>query len=75
MHWAALLSAHKEALILFGIALISAMRNELPSPLNKVEILVWGYGWVHDALKTLVNLKSPGAALNQAPGDQSQKQK
>jgi hypothetical protein len=82
MHWVAAVVhwlggavvRHKESLVLFGLGLISAMRNELPSPLNRVEIFVWWYGWIHDALKTLVNLKSPGAALNQAPGDQTKKQ-
>lgn len=67
MHWtsevaqwlAGFMSRHSEGLTLLVLAFVATMREQLPSPLNRIEMLVWLYDWVHDALKTLVNLRTP----------------
>lgn len=52
-------SQHKEGIGLLALALVATMRDELPPPFNRFGLLVWFYGWIHDALKTLVNLRRP----------------
>jgi hypothetical protein len=64
------LAAHKEALSLFALAAVVTMREELPSPLNRVALLVWGYAWLHDALKTFVSFRAP-AGKSTAPTNEA----
>ena len=53
------LTANGPVLSLLALAFIVTMREELPPPLDRVPVLVWLYGWLHDALKTFVSFRSP----------------
>jgi hypothetical protein len=53
------LTANGPVLSLLALALIVTMREELPPPLDQIPVLVWLYGWLHDALKTFVSFRSP----------------
>ena len=48
-------------LSLLLLAFIVNMREELPAPFNRIQAVVWLYGWLHDALKTFVSFRSPSA--------------
>ncbi len=50
---------HKEGLGLFALAVIATMRPLPPPPLDRVPTLSYLWGWLHDALNTLINLRSP----------------
>jgi hypothetical protein len=57
-HLIAFAHAHIEFLSMFALAVVVTMRDELPPPFNRVPILAWFYGWIHDALKAFVNALS-----------------
>lgn len=50
---------HKEGIGLFSLAAIATMRPNLPAPFDRFAVLVWLWGWLHDALNTLINLRTP----------------
>lgn len=56
------IAAHKEAFVLLGLAAVAAMPPALPASLWSREPLDWAYTWLHDALKTFINLRRPSAA-------------
>jgi hypothetical protein len=55
----AFVKAHEAVVGLFAIALIVTMKEQLPYPFNKVDVLNWAWSWMHDSLKTFVNMRSP----------------
>ena len=58
---------HSEGLALLALAFVVTMRDGLPYPFNKVDALNWLYAWLHDALKTLANMRAAGAPTVQRP--------
>lgn len=50
---------HKEGIGLFALAAIATMRPALPAPFDRFPLLVWLWAWLHDALNTLINLRTP----------------
>jgi len=63
----AFITKHQEGLALLALAFIVTMRDGLPYPFNKVDLLNWCYAWLHDALKTLANMRSGGNPTAQRP--------
>ena len=60
-------AAHREGLAFAALAFATTMRDSLPWPLNKVDFFNWLYAWSHDAIKTMVNLRSGSAPTVQRP--------
>ena len=60
-------ASHREGLAFAALAFATTMRDSLPWPFNKVDILNWLYAWVHDAFKTMINMRSGGAPTVQRP--------
>lgn len=66
-HLGAFVSRHAEVIGLLGLAFVVTMRDELPAPFNRVALLVWCYGWLHDALKTFVSFRGPSKPAEPRP--------
>jgi hypothetical protein len=50
---------HAAVLSLLALAFICTMREQLPSPFNRIGAFNWLYGWLHDALKVFISLRGP----------------
>jgi hypothetical protein len=50
---------HEEIIGLLSLAFVVTMRPTLPAPFDKVAIFAWFYSWLHDAMLTFVNFRSP----------------
>ena len=50
---------HEAVLSLLGLAFVVTMPEELPSPFNKVPLIVWGWRWLHEGMRTFVNFRTP----------------
>jgi hypothetical protein len=53
------ITEHSAFIGLLALAFVVTMREELPSPFNRLPLLAWFYGWLHDALKTFVSFRGP----------------
>jgi hypothetical protein len=50
---------HEAVIGLLILAFVVTMRETLPPPFDQTPVLVWLYGWLHDALKTFVSFRTP----------------
>lgn len=50
---------HREGLALFIMAVVVSMHEKLPWPFSRVEVLEWGYEWLHKSLLTFISLRGP----------------
>ena len=50
---------NEAVLALLGLAFVVTMPEEPPAPFNKVPIIVWGWHWFHEGMRTFVNFRTP----------------